>query len=452
MDYKTLFSQTPPTRLFFKAAIPGSIGMLASALYQVADGIFISRILGDTAFAGFNLAMPLVIINFALADLIGLGSAVPISIKLGSKDEQEANNYFTCASIMVVLAGILSGAVLALGGRTFLSWMGAQGELLDQATQYLVTYALCSPVTTIVFAVDNYLRICGKIRRSMFLNIFMSVACMGFELLFMGVLKIGIRGAALGSSLGMALTAIAAFVPFFFGKMQLRFVRPRFHAKALREIVSCGLPSFLNNIAGRVTSIIMNVVLLALGGQNAVSVYGILMTMDGFVHPLLYGMCDSLQPAVGYNWGAQKFSRVRAIEKCCFTASGILSLLSVVLMALFPEQLTRLFISGAGPDVTAMSVTAIRLFSLTYITRWFSFATQSYMLAIEKPLPASLISVSTALIFPVILIIALWPFGLTGIWLNFAGTSALAAVMSAVILTRLRAELSKPDAPNLPSI
>ncbi len=84
---------------------------------------------------GFNLAMPLVIINFALADLIGLGSAVPISIKLGSKDEKEANNYFTCASIMVVLAGILSGAVLALGGRTFLSWMGAQGELLDQATQ-----------------------------------------------------------------------------------------------------------------------------------------------------------------------------------------------------------------------------------------------------------------------------------------------------------------------------
>ena len=234
MDYKTLFSQTPPTRLFFKAAIPGSIGMLASALYQVADGIFISRILGDTAFAGFNLAMPLVIINFALADLIGLGSAVPISIKLGSKDEQEANNYFTCASIMVVLAGILSGAVLALGGRTFLSWMGAQGELLDQATQYLVTYALCSPVTTIVFAVDNYLRICGKIRRSMFLNIFMSVACMGFELLFMGVLKIGIRGAALGSSLRMALTAIAAFVPFFFGKMHLRSVRPRSHAKALR--------------------------------------------------------------------------------------------------------------------------------------------------------------------------------------------------------------------------
>ena len=140
--------------------------------------------------------------------------------------------------------GSVSGAVLALGGRTFLSWMGAQGELLDQATAYLVTYALCSPVTTIVFAVDNYLRICGKIRRSMVLNIFMSVACMGLELLFMGVLKIGIRGAALGSSLGMALTAIAAFVPFFLGKMQLRFVRPRFHAKALRRLSPAACPAF----------------------------------------------------------------------------------------------------------------------------------------------------------------------------------------------------------------
>ena len=445
MDYKTLFSQTPPTRLFFKAAIPGSIGMLASALYQVADGIFISRILGDTAFAGFNLAMPLVIINFALADLIGLGSAVPISIKLGSKDEKEANNYFTCASIMVVLAGILSGAVLALGGRTFLSWMGAQGELLDQATAYLVTYALCSPVTTIVFAVDNYLRICGKIRRSMILNIFMSVACMGFELLFMGVLKIGIRGAALGSSLGMALTAIAAFVPFFLGKMQLRFVRPRFHAKALREIVSCGLPSFLNNIAGRVTSIIMNVVLLAIGGQNAVSVYGILMTMDGFVHPLLYGMCDSLQPAVGFNWGARNIKRVKAIELRCYTAAIILALATTAVLALFPRQIAGLFITGdSDPAYLEMAVSALLLFSLTYITRWFSFATQSFLSAIEKPVAASAISVCTALVFPVILIGVFWPLGLTGLWLNFAGTAVLAGILALILLLRQK-ELWKKD-------
>ena len=194
----------------------------------------------------------------------------------------------------------------------------------------------------------------------------------------------------------------------------------------------------------------MNVILVRLGGEMAVSVYGILMLAEGLIQPLLYGMCDSLQPAVGYNWGAQKFSRVRAIEKCCFTASAILSLLSVLLIALFPEQASRLFISGAGEDIISMAVTALRLFSLTYITRWFSFATQSYMLAIEKTLPASLISVSTALVFPVILLVVSLPLGLTGIWLNFAGTSLLAAVMSAVILIRLRHELLQPDSPDSP--
>lgn len=452
MNSTALFIKTSPIKLFFLASIPGAVSMFASALYYTLDGIFVGHFLGETAFAALNLAMPFVIINFSLADLIGVGSAIPISISLGKEQKKEADNLFTCACLMIVAAGALIGAVMFAAAPLLIRLMGAEGNFAELAVQYLRVYALCSPVTTIIFAVDNYLRICGYIRGSLFVNLLMSVLSAVLEFLFLGVFRWGIWAAALATCSGMFICTVIAFVPFFREKAVLRFCRPHFTVSLVRQIITCGTPNFLNNIASRITSILMNVILVRLGGEMAVSVYGILMFAEGLIQPLLYGMCDSLQPAVGYNWGAQKFSRVRAIEKCCFTASGILSLLSVVLMALFPEQLTRLFISGAGPDVTAMSVTAIRLFSLTYITRWFSFATQSYMLAIEKPLPASLISVSTALIFPVILIIALWPFGLTGIWLNFAGTSALAAVMSAVILTRLRAELSKPDAPNLPSI
>ena len=136
---------------------------------------------------------------------------------------------------------------------------------------------------------------------------------------------------------------------------------------------------------------------------------------------------------------------MRSIEKCCFTASGIVSLLAVFVILLFPEQITTLFMADASPEVMDISIAALRLFSITYITRWFSFATQSYMLAIEKSIPASMISVSTALIFPVLLILLLWPLGLTGIWLNFAGTSVLAAVLSLIILLKLRTQLFQPD-------
>lgn len=445
MNSETLFAKTPPLKLFFLASLPGAVGMLASALYQLFDGIFVGQYLGSTAFAALNLAMPFVIINFALADLIGVGSAVPISIALGRKQEQEANTIFTCACIMIVGAGVLVGGILFAAAPALIKLMGAEGEFADQAVQYLRVYALSSPVTTIVFATDNFLRISGMIRSSMFLNILMSVLSAVLEFLFLGVFRWGIWAAALATCTGMFISALLALIPFITGRAQLRFCRPRFSASMIRQIVACGSPNFLNNIAGRITSIIMNAILVRVGGEAAVSVYGILMYVDGFIQPLLYGMCDSLQPAVGYNWGAGKLSRVRAIEKCCFVASGVVSILSVFVIALFPGEITQLFMADSSSEFVQMSVGALQLFSITYVTRWFSFATQSYMLAIEKPLPASAISLATALVFPVMLILLLLPWGLTGIWLNFAGTSILAAILSGIILLKLRKELSRPD-------
>ncbi len=446
MNSTALFSKTPPLKLFFLASIPGAISMLASALYQTIDGIFVGQFVGATAFAAINLAMPFVIINFSLADLIGVGSAVPISICLGQKQGQKANAIFSSACLLILGAGVLMGSILFAAAPLLIRLMGATGDFAVLAVQYIRVYALCSPVTTIIFALDNYLRICGFIRGSMLVNIFMSVLSAVLEFLFLGVLGWGIWAAALATCSAMFISALFAFLPFIRGKAVLRFCRPHFTRAMLRQIVACGSPNFLNNIAGRITSILMNAILVRLGGEIAVSVYGILMFAEGFIQPLLYGMCDSLQPAVGYNWGAQQYSRVRAIEKCCFTASGIVSFLAVFVIALFPEQITRLFVANADEDILRMSIGALQLFSFTYLTRWFSFATQSYMLAIEKPLPASLISVSTALVFPVLLVGILWPFGLTGIWFNFAGTALLATVLSLCILIRLRGELRKPDA------
>ena len=445
MNSNALFLKTRPLKLFFLASIPGAISMLASALYQTIDGVFIGQYLGKTAFAALNLAMPFVIINFSLADLIGVGSSVPISISLGKKENKEANNIFTCACIMVVVAGIFMGVALYAAAPLLIRLMGAEGAFAKLAVQYIRVYAICSPVTTITFAADNYLRICGYIRTSMFLNIFVSALSAGLEFLFLGVLRLGIWAAALATCSGMFAGVVLAFLPFFFKKTTLCFCRPRFHLRLLRQIVVCGSPNFLNNLAGRITSILINIILVRLGGETAVSVYGILMFADGVVHPILYGLCDSLQPAVGYNWGAGKFSRVRAIEKCCFAASGIFSAVVILVLQLFPETITKLFVTEAGSEVLQLSVGAIRLFSITYLTRWFSFATQSYMLAIGKSVPASLISVSTALIFPVILLAALWPLELLGIWLNFAATALLAAILAFIILWKLRKEWMRPD-------
>ena len=438
MDYKELFSKTPATKLFFTAAIPGSIGMLASALYQTIDGVLVGRILAGDAFAALNLAMPLVIINFSLADLIGVGSAVPISVRLGEKKEKEANSIFTFACLMIVVTGLILGLAMFALAPVLIRLMGAEGNLADLAVQYLRVYSLCSPVTTIVFAMDNYFKICGRIRTSMTLNIVMSVLSAVLEFIFLFVFGWGIWAAALATCASMFLCALAALYPFARGKMQLKFTTSRLDWKMIKTIISCGSPNFLNNVAGRITSIVMNVILLQIGGAAAVSVYGILMFADGFVQPLLYGMCDSLQPAVGYNWGAGDLNRVKAIEKRCFTASAVLSVASAVVIFCFPRQITGLFMQQADTAVVEMAIPALKLFSSAYLIRWFSFATQSYMSAVEKPAYAMAISVCTAVVFPMLMVVVLWPAGLTGLWLNVPGASLLAAVLAFVILRQFQ--------------
>lgn len=435
------FTKTRPSRLFFSVAVPGAISMLASSLYAVADGVLVGRFLGSTAFAAQSFVFSFVVINFALADLIGVGSAVPISISLGRGDEEAANNIFSCACAMITAAGAVVGALLFFAAPLLMRAMGAEGELARLAVEYLRVYAVCSPLTTIIFAVDNYLRVCGFVRGSMALNIFMSLFSCALEFLFLAVFGFGIWGAALATCLGMMVCAALAFAPFVLGRAQLRFRRPRFSFAMTRRIVAAGAPNFLNNIAGRVTSIAMNMLLIRLGGPDAVSVYGILMTIEYLVLALCYGLCDALQPAVGYNWGARRFGRVKAIEKLCFASSAAVSLASAAVIFLFPARIASLFIAEASPAFMETAVFALRLFAATYLTRWFSFASQSYMLAVERPAGAAAISLSTAFVFPLLLIVLLRPLGLTGLWLNFAGTSLLAALLALFVLRRFKKDL-----------
>ena len=434
MDYKTLFGKTPPTKLFVIVAIPGMISMLVSSLYQVADGAFVGKILGSTAFAALNLVMPLVIVNFSIADLIGVGSAVPIAIKLGEKDEQSASNIFSSACLMIIGLGVVLGAVLFLFAGDFVRLMGADDPLISMASQYLRVYAACSPFITILFAVDNYLRICGKVRYSMMVNILMSVISALLEFLFLYVFRFGIWGAALATCCGMFICVIIAFMPFFLRKTHLHFTRPRIDRKILKSILASGSPSFLNNVAGRITSIIMNVFLLRLGGATAVSAYGVLMYADGLVLPVLYGLCDSLQPAVGYNYGAKNFSRIRAIELRCFGLCGALSTAMTAVMLLGKNTIVGIFVKADDTALLAMSVHALSLFAFSFLTRWVSLAAQSYLSAVGKAGYATAISISMALFFPGLLLFALGFLGLDGLWLNMPLASLLTAILAVALL------------------
>ena len=442
MDSRELYLNTRPGRLFLKTAVPGGISMLASSMYQIFDSIFVGKFIGTTAFAALGLAFPLIIINFALSDLVGIGSSVPISIMLGRKDDDEANNYFTCACLWVVVTGIFSGTLMYLIAPTYMAWMGATGELLRVGARYIRVYAMFSPFVPILYSLDNFLRVAGRPNVSMWLNIAMSIGTVIFESILILGLDMGIDGAAIGACSAMSICVITGMSMFARGKMQMKFVRPRFSWAMMAQIYKNGFPVFLTNVSGRIFSMVINVLLLRFGGEGAVAVYGLAIVVCSLVEMMLYGVIDSVQPALGYNYGAGRIDRVKSIEQYVMLGSLLISLVMGGLIVWIPQLLARPFLEDLS--LLPLAVTVLRISCVSYLFKWLSQSIQSLFMALERPLPSMIISVCNVSAFPLLLIPVLLPWELTGLWWNFPITSLLTTLLALCLIYIYRKKLFQP--------
>lgn len=298
---------------------------------------------------------------------------------------------------------------------------------------------------------DNYLRISGFVKTSMVINIGCNVLTIGLLVYFLLGCRMDVVGSALATSIAMCVCSVVAMIPFVRNKALLKFVKPKFSRGMVKKIVACGSPSFLSNISGRVTSILMNISLMTLGakvlgeggGTTAVAVYAILMYASDLCWPLLYGISDSLSPAIGYNWGAENYGRVKRIAGTGFASTALVGLVSTSILFFFPGAVASLFANAQDARLLEISTHAIRIFCFAYVFRWLGVMTQSYLSAVQKPAQATIMSVGIAMVFPVILIGALWNFGLDGIWFNFVGVNILAAILAVVLLLQLAKEIQR---------
>lgn len=221
----------------------------------------------------------------------------------------------------------------------------------------------------------------------------------------------------------------------------------------IKQIAACGSPIFLNNVSGRIASILINISLMTLGasalgeggGQTAVAVYAVLMYSSDLCWPLLYGIADSLSPALGYNWGAESYDRVKKISKCAYIGTAVIGLVSTSILFFFPDVIASWFVKPEEVRLLEISARAIKLFCFAYLFRWIGVTTQSYYSAIGKPLGATILSVGTAFVFPTLLLGALWSFSLDGIWFNFVGVNVLAAITSVILIVKLKREIKKKE-------
>lgn len=413
-----LFGITPPKKLFVKLAIPSLISMLFSSIYMICDGIFVGKIIGSKGLAAINLVFPIIMIVFAVSDMIASGASVKIGIKLGEKNEKEASNIFTIAVLLSLIINIIFMIISLIFSKDIIFILIKDKELATLSYKFAYVFILALPFIAPFFALDNYLRLCGKANMSMWINIAVSILNVILDAILIGYFKLGIEYAALCSALSMFIGTLIFLYPFIMKKVTLRFTKPKVNIKEILYIIYNGSSEFFSNISNSIMSIITNGFLLYYGGPVGVAAYSIVMYIDALISPVLFGMIGSIQPVISYNYGSKDYKRITEFFKITCIVGFIISIVTMIIIFIFPDFLVGLFSSKSDVDIIQMGKIALLLSAPSYLFNWFTMTVGSFLTGLEKATESIVVMLLESVIVPLILIVALTKtIGVYGIFL-----------------------------------
>ena len=428
------FGTMEPKKLFLKLAIPSLISMLFSSLYMMADGIFVGKIIGSKALAAINLVFPIIMILFAVGDMVASGASVKIGIKLGEKNEKEASEIFSVALLFIFILNIIFAIIGLIFTKDIIFILIKDKELANLAYKFAYVFILFLPIIAPFFAIDNYLRICGKANMSMWINIGVSVLNIILDAIFIGYLKLGIEYAALASSLSMSIGTLILIYPFITKKVALRFTKPKIKIKEMLGIIYNGSSQFFSNISGSIMAIIMNSFLLHYGGAVGVAAYSIVMYIESLIVPMLFGMIDAVQPVFSYNYGAKNNKRIMTFFKITCTVALSISIVTMIIIFVFPDFLVRMFSSESDIAVIDMAKKALLLYAPSYLFTWFIMTVSGVLTGLEKATESIVLMSAESIILPLFSTLVLTQLiGVYGIFITPTISGAVSIVVSIIL-------------------
>lgn len=433
-----IFSSLSPFRLFMKCAVPNMISMAFLSLYYIIDGIFVGKYLGSEALSALALIIPFVMMSFALADVVAIGSAVQISMNLGRGKKILARKIFSSSIVIIFVVSCLVGILEYFLSPILIDFLNVNNEIKSMAKDCMLVFALFAPLTMLSFALDNYLRICGKTTYSMVMNIVIALSNIILDYIFIVVLGWGLFSAVLATCLGLLLGGIVGIYPFLFQNLELKFSSLYMNLKLFRNILYNGSSEFFGNISSSLYSIFANFVLLTISTTEAVAAFSIILYIDSFIMMLIIAMSDAMQPAFSYNWARKDLKRVKELLKVMFFFGAVLSIFAMVFIFVFGEDLVRLFTKDNNERFINFAYLALFLFAFNYIFAWFNTLSASVLTACNKANFSLILSLCQNLFVPVCFLFALSYFiGLNGVWLSSLFAECVVIILAIIFLKKM---------------
>ncbi len=428
-------------KLIRKFSIPCIISMVVNALYNIVDQIFVGQGVGYLGNGATNIIFPLSILALAFALMIGDGTTAFLSLKLGEKKEKEASKGVGNGIILAIIVSIIISAICLLFLPILITLLGCTDNIRPYALDYGYIIAIGFPFMTIGTVLNSLIRADGKPRYSMTTMVLGAILNTILDPIFIFVFNMGVKGAAI-ATIGSQLVTAVLNVLYIKKFKSIKIEKESFKLKGttVRKLLGLGISSFITEISIVVVIACENNMLKKCGAASKfgadipLTVLGIVMKISNILTSIIIGIAVGSQPILGYNYGAEKYDRVKKTLKYVIGIGSIVSIIAFILFQTIPEILISLF--GQGDELyTEFACMAFRIYLLFSFTYGIQIPSGIFFQSIGKSTKSAIISLSRQLLFLVPGMIILGNiFGIKGVLYAGPVADSIALIISGTLL------------------
>ena len=446
----------PVSSLLRRFAIPSGIAMLVSALYNMVDQLFIGHSIGVLGNAATNVAFPLSMVCTSIGLLCGIGGAANFNLCMGRREPEHAKSYVGSAISMLAILGVILCVAVQLFLRPMMLLFGATPDVIDYACTYTRITSIGFPFLIVTIGGSNLIRADGSPKFSMLCNLVGAIVNTILDPLFIFVFHMGMAGAALATITGQILSfALVVFYLRGFKTLPLSLSDLKPNMACWARIAALGATPAFNQVAMMVVQIVMNNTLTHYGSNSVygsdipLACAGIISKVNMLFFSFVIGISQGLQPIVSFNFGAQKYDRVKdAYKKAVFAATAI-SIVAFLCFQFFPRQIIGIFGSGSE-EYLHFAERYFRIFLFFTFLNGIQPVSSNFFTSIGAPKKGIFLSLTRQIIFllPLLLIFP-YLFGIDGVMYTAPIADLAAASVSIVMVVRefkIMAELQKAAA------
>ncbi len=422
----------PVGKLLFSMSVPAIFSMLVQSLYNVVDSIFVAQVSED-ALVAVSIAFPLQMLIIALALGVGVGTNALIARRLGEKRREEANiaaNTGIVLSLINMMLCMLVGLFLA---KPFVGLFTQDAAVFAMGSQYLMIVMVFSVGVMIEMTCSRVLQATGNMIVPMISQLIGAITNIILDPIFIfgyfGVPKMGVAGAAVATVIGQILAMIFVLIVLKVGTHEVDIAPWRHHpqVQAAKDIYRVGIPTFVMNAIGSVTTTAMNAILMGFSA-TAVAVLGIYFKLQSFVFMPIFGLNQGAMPILGYNYGAADEKRFTRTLVLSFGVAVTIMVIGTVLFWTMPEMLLKLF--NGSDQMLQLGSYALRVLALCFLPAACSIIMTTMFQALGKGMMSLVMSLLRQLVFIIPLAWILGQLGgLGAVWFCYPAAELLVAVI-----------------------